>query len=63
MSKVIKVTPTWEAVAPIISMVLQNENAGFDAIKNAEKELFKMARLADSWVDHVKETESGNNGL
>ena len=54
MTKTINIAPNWQAVAPIISMVLQNPKAGFDAIKTAETELTKMAKLADLYVEQEK---------
>jgi len=54
MTKTIDITPQWVAVAPIISMILQNPNSGFDAIKTAESELTKMAKLADLYVEQEK---------
>jgi len=55
--KTIDMTPTWEAVTPILVVTLQSTRDP-DAIDIAQKELNKMARLADNWVKHVKETES-----
>ena len=54
----IDMTPTWEAVTPILVMTLQRTKNDPEAIDIAQKELTKMAKLADKWVNHVKETES-----
>ncbi len=56
--KTIDMTPTWEAVTPILVMTLQSNKRQPDSIDFAQKELIKMAKLADKWVNHVKETES-----
>jgi len=53
----IDMTPTWEAVTPILVVTLQSTRDP-EAIDIAQKELTKMAKLADKWVKHVKETES-----
>ena len=53
----IDMTPTWEAVTPILVVTLQSTRDP-EAIDIAQKELTKMAKLADKWVNHVKETES-----
>ena len=50
-------TPTWVQVVDILIMTLQSK-ADSDSMVHAQKELTKMARLADNWVKHVKETES-----
>tara|TARA_R100001440_G_scaffold32628_1_gene51321 strand:- start:252 stop:425 length:174 start_codon:yes stop_codon:yes gene_type:complete len=55
--KTIDMTPTWEAVTPILVVTLQSTRDP-DAIDIAQQELTKMAKLADKWVKHVKETES-----
>jgi len=56
--KTIDMTPTWEAVTPILVMTLQRTKNDPEATDIAQKELTKMAKLADKWVKHVKETES-----
>lgn len=56
--KTIDITPTWEAVTPILILTLQQNIASSEAIEIAQKELNRMAELADKWVAHVKETES-----
>ena len=56
--KTIDITPTWEAVTPILIMTLQQNTASLEAIEITQKELNRMAKLADNWVKHVKETES-----
>ncbi len=56
--KTIDITPTWEAVTPVLIMTLQQNTASSEAIEIAQKELNKMAGLADLWVKHIKETES-----
>ena len=38
-------------------MVLQNPKASFDAIKDAELELSRMAEAADKWNEYVKSTK------
>lgn len=55
--KTIDMTPTWEAVTPILIMTLQQNIASAEAIEIAQKELNRMAGLADNWVKHVTETE------
>tara|TARA_B100000035_G_scaffold176435_1_gene150472 strand:- start:1220 stop:1393 length:174 start_codon:yes stop_codon:yes gene_type:complete len=55
--KTIDMTPTWVQVVDILIMTLQSK-ADSDSMVHAQKELTKMARLADNWVKHVKETES-----
>jgi len=52
----IDMTPTWEAVTPILVVTLQSTRDP-EAIDIAQKELTKMAKLADKWVEHVKEME------
>ena len=54
MTKTIDITPNWQAVAPIIAMVLQNPNAPADTIQTAQSELEKMAKLADLYVEQEK---------
>ena len=56
--KTIDITPTWEAVTPILLMTLQRTKNDTEATDIAQKELMRMANLADKWVKHVKETES-----
>lgn len=56
--KTIDMTPTWEAVTPILVMTLQRTKNDPEATDIAQKELMRMANLADKWVAHVKETES-----
>ena len=51
-------TPTWEGVLPVLVMTLQRTKNDPEATDIAQKELTKMAKLADKWVAHVKETES-----
>tara|TARA_B100000963_G_scaffold139302_1_gene121333 strand:+ start:109 stop:288 length:180 start_codon:yes stop_codon:yes gene_type:complete len=55
--KTIDMTPTWEAVTPILVMTLQRTKNDPEATDIAQKELTKMAKLADKWVEHVKEME------
>ena len=55
--KTIDITPTWEAVTPILIMTLQRTKVDPDSLEIAQTELNKMARLADKWVEHVKEME------
>lgn len=43
----IDLTPSWEEVVSIYIAVLQNENAGFEAVKAAKEELIRLARWAD----------------
>ena len=56
--KTIDMTPTWEGVLPVLVMTLQRTKNDPEATDIAQKELTKMAKLADKWVAHVKETES-----
>ena len=56
--KTIDMTPSWEGVLPVLIMTLQRSKVDSDALKTAQTELTKMAKLADKWVKHVKETES-----
>lgn len=54
MAESIDITPTWQAIIPIIVMTLENPDASFEALKTAESELQRMAKLADLWVEHEK---------
>ena len=44
-------------MTPILIMTLQQNTASLEAIEITQKELNRMARLADNWVKHVKEME------
>ena len=56
MAETIDITPTWQAIVPIIAMTLENPDASFEANKTAQSELQRMAKLADLWVEHLKKT-------
>ena len=56
--KTIDITPTWEAVTPILLMTLQRTKNDTEATDIAQRELMRMANLADKWVKHLKERES-----
>lgn len=49
--KTIDITPTWTEILPALVMLVKNggtaKNAGID-------ELYKMAKLADLYVQHLK---------
>ena len=55
--KTIDMTPTWEGVLPVLIMTLQRSKVDSDSLETAQTELNKMAKLADKWVQHVKEME------
>ena len=55
--KTIDMTPTWEGVLPVLIMTLQRPKVDPDSLETAQTELTKMAKLADKWVEHVKEME------
>lgn len=52
MEKTINLTPTWEGVLPALIQLLGTGR--FEAIKTANEELARMAKLADAYVKLVK---------
>lgn len=53
MPKTVDVTPSWESSVPILRVIIEEGNQ-----ENREvmwEEITKMARLADKWVQHLKE--------
>ena len=50
-------TPSWEGVLPVLIMTLQRSKVDPDSLETAQTELTKMAKLADKWVEHVREME------
>jgi len=53
--KTIDVTPTWSGILPALLTLLHSENA--EASFVAQKELERMARLADNMIAHLKTME------
>ena len=49
--KTIDITPTWEALAPVMIDIIKNPHASFQSTKIAKEELLKMARVADKYVE------------
>jgi hypothetical protein len=57
----IDVTPTWEEILPNWLMlyqqaVLGNADNSREVIANAKTEFFRMARAADKWNAHCRES-------
>lgn len=50
-TKTIDVTPTWTAILPVLLKLFQNHNTQEDAVV----ELTRMAKLADAYVESMKE--------
>lgn len=55
MTKTIDVTPTWEAMVPILITVIRNAESS-KTLKDMEQELRNMAQAADRWNTHCRET-------
>lgn len=53
--KTIDLTPTWETAARIYCAVLRNPDADADAVDNAEKEILRVARIADAFANAVRQ--------
>lgn len=51
--KTIDITPTWQAVLPML--LAARSSGSFEGIKAAEEELLRMAKLADLYVAAQKE--------
>ena len=49
--KTIDISPTWESLAPVMIDIIKNPDASFKSIENATKELLKMARVADKYIE------------
>ena len=60
MTKTIDITPTWQAVLPILTATLKGPS-DFKSIDFAEQELRKMAKLADLYVEQEKAKGAGND--
>lgn len=54
-TKTVDVTPTWSGILPALLTLLHSENA--EARFVAQKELERMARLADKMIAHLKTME------
>ncbi len=50
MSKVINITPTWQAILPALVALLENK----ETRKDAMMELDRMAQVADAYVSSQK---------
>ena len=50
----IDLTPTWETAVRIYMAVLRNPGADADAVDNAEKEILRVARIADAFHDAIR---------
>jgi len=55
--KTINITPTWAGITPAMLAIIKNPNASFESQKMIQEEFLKMAKLADSYVEHCKEQE------
>ena len=55
--KTIDMTPTWTGIIPAMIAIIKNPNASFESQKMIQAEFLKMAKLADSYIEHVKEQE------
>lgn len=49
-TETIDITPTWSGLLPGLLDVIRNESAPVESIRTVERELTKMARLADAYV-------------
>lgn len=48
-------TPNWSYAATVYMMVLRNPDADARAVSNAEAEIKRMAKMADAYVNLMKE--------
>lgn len=53
-TKTIDVTPTWEAMVPVLMYLIRNSQQAH--LHAAEQELRNMAQAADRWNAHCRET-------
>lgn len=53
--RTIDITPSWAAILPILTGVLQNREAPASAHRQADGELRRMALLADRYVRAVRD--------
>jgi hypothetical protein len=64
--RTIDLTPTWSGITPALVAVLQNPDAPAEAHKTVEKELARMADLADKYVEYFRanfDPTANGNGL
>lgn len=54
MTEQVDVTPSWEGIVPALWAVLENPGAPRESHATIERELMKMARLADKYVEIAK---------
>lgn len=54
MKHTIDVTPTWQAVLPLLLDTLESPRMSEDAKKIARAEVLRMAQVADQYVASVK---------
>lgn len=53
--RTIDITPSWAAILPVLTGVLQNLKAPVTAHQQAERELRRMALIADRYVRAVRD--------
>jgi len=53
----IDMTPTWTGIIPAMIAIIKNPDASFESQKMVQEEFLKMAKLADSYVEHCKDQE------
>jgi hypothetical protein len=46
--KTIDITPTWEALIPVMVEVLRNPKANADSVRGIRDELIRLAKFVDS---------------
>lgn len=51
-TKTIDITPTWSEILPALILLLESPNA--EARNTAKDELWRMAKLADKYMAHLK---------
>lgn len=56
--KTIDLTPTWETAVRVYMAVLRNPDADADAVDGAEKEILRVARIADAFTNAIRQTNT-----
>lgn len=51
----IDITPTWESLVPVMLAVLEDEHGSRESRDNMVNHLIHMARVADAYVNHLKQ--------
>lgn len=59
----VDITPSWAALVPVFIGVLDNDEAPVSARRQVEANLIQMARLADKYVQAVKNGSGDLTGL